>query len=903
MIWFLYLTAQSRHSKYLMMYTYFLNLLLKVSSMIKQYTLLLVLIAITTIGYGQQKQALTYYLPDISYDKDIPTPESYLGFQIGEWHISHDQQVAYLKKLAEVSPRITLQQIGRTYEGRPTINLIITSEKNHENLEEIRTQHLALSDPNQSAEVDAKDLPAVLYQGFSIHGNEPSGGNAAPLVAYYLAAAKGREIEKMLDEMIVIFDPCYNPDGFNRFSTWANMHKNKNLTAIGDDREYNEHWPRSRTNHYWFDLNRDWMPVQHPESQGRIKVFHQWKPHVLTDHHEMGTNSTFFFMPGEPTRVNPITPKKNQELTEAIGNYHASALDDIQSLYYSKEGYDDFYYGKGSTYPDANGCVGILFEQASSRGHLQESANGLLSFPFTIRNQVTTALSTHQACYELRGELNDFQKEFYTTALEDARADKRKAFVFGDAFDKNRVAEFIDILLQHQIEVYQLGQQLEAGGKSFAPEHSFIVPTEQTQYRFIRGLFDTQTEFEDSLFYDISSWTMPLAFNIPYAAVTSSSFSIGQKVENSASILSFNQPDYSAYAYAFEWDNYLAPKAANFLLSQGLRLNVANRPFVMNGRRFNQGSITLPLQNQDKSAEEIYRLVTQVSKECMLSIYDIDSGLTPDGPDIGSRTIGLLRKPEVLLVVGDGTSSYDAGEVWHLLDQRYDIVVTKIEAADLGNADLERFNTIIMVDGSYSPVNSSTADAIKAWVRDGGTIVAYKNAIRWCNRNGIGKVSIKKNTSVSNYQSSTDYSQAADGGTSTSSRRPYSMAQRDNGGRVLGGALFEADVDLSHPLLYGYRRDHLPIFRRGTLFLEPAQNPYATPIMYSDQPLLSGYINAQNLEDIRNTASIVVSGTGRGRVLFMADNTNFRAFWYGTNKILANAIFFGHTISGATIER
>lgn len=870
----------------------------------KQVLLVLSFLISYQILHAQLKQPLTYFLPDITYDKDIPTPEDFLGYQIGEWHISHDQQLSYMRKLAELSPRIVLKEIGRTYEGRRTINLIITSEKNHEMLDEIQEQHLALSDPSRSVEVDTKDMPAVLYQGYSIHGNEASGGNAAPLVAYYLAAAKGREVEKMLDNLVIIFDPCYNPDGFTRFSTWVNMHKNVNLTANGDDREYDESWPGGRTNHYWFDLNRDWMPVQHPESQGRIKVFHQWKPNVLTDHHEMGTNSTFFFMPGEPTRVHPITPARNQELTEAIAQYHVSALDDIKSLYYSKEGYDDFYYGKGSTYPDANGSVGILFEQASSRGHIQESANGVLTFPFTIRNQVKTALSTHKACYELREELNNFQRDFYISAMEEAQADDRKAFVFGEPFDKARLGHFIEILRRHKIDVYQLASEVEAEGKTFSADHSYIVPLEQTQYRFIRGLFETMTTFEDSLFYDISSWTMPLAFNIPYAAVGRgyNPGILGEKVEGMRPAVNFYEPDVSAYAYAFEWDEYYAPKAANYLLSKGLRLNLANRPFVARGRRFNQGTVMVPLQNQKLEEEEIYEHVLKASQMTQMSIYDIDSGWTPDGPDIGSRSISHLRKPEVLLVVGEGVRSYDAGEVWHLLDQRYDMVTTMVQASSLGSADFSRFNTLIMVDGSYNGVSSNTVNELRSWVQAGGTLIAYKRAITWCTRNGLGSATVKRpsnDTNQTSYYSSVENDKKQ----STVKRRPYYLSTRDNGGKVLGGAIFDVEVDLSHPLLYGYRSETLPVFRRGTLFFEPGSNPYATPIVHTNEPLLGGYINRDNLDQIKNTAGIMVSGSGSGRIIFMATNTNFRAFWFGTNKILANAIFFGHTISSATIQR
>src|SRR5690606_10462510 len=201
------------------------------------------------------------------------------------------------------------------------------------------------------------------------------------------AAATGPEADAILNNVVVLLDPVLNPDGLNRFAHWVNSNRSKNINADPATREHSETWPGGRTNHYWFDLNRDWLPVQHPESQGRIRQFHKWKPNVVLDFHEMGTNSTFFFQPGIPSRNNPLTPKRNFELTAEIAKYNAAGMDEIGSLYYTRQSFDDFYYGKGSTYPDGNGSIGILFEQASSRGHIQESVNGLVTFPFTIKNQ------------------------------------------------------------------------------------------------------------------------------------------------------------------------------------------------------------------------------------------------------------------------------------------------------------------------------------------------------------------------------------------------------------------------------------------------------------------------------------------------------------------------------------
>ncbi|MBX2873674.1 MAG: zinc carboxypeptidase [Saprospiraceae bacterium] len=849
-------------------------------------TLLLGLVCWMSMAQAQ-KQALTYYLPDIEYDSDIPTPEQVLGYQIGEWHITHDQLLFYMRTVAAASPRMQLVEHGRTYEGRPLIHLIVSSPANHSQLEEIREQHVQLSDPASASNLNTGEMPVVIYQGFSIHGNEASGVNASALVAYYLAAGKSAEVNTLLDNAVIILDPCFNPDGVQRFSTWVNMHKNDNLTSDPQDREYSESWPRGRTNHYWFDLNRDWLPVQLPESQGRIEVFHRWKPNILTDHHEMGSSSTFFFMPGEPTRVNPITPQKNQDLTAKIGTYHQAALDQIGSLYYSGEGYDDFYYGKGSTYPDANGCIGILFEQASSRGHLQKTQNGVLSFPFTIRNQVATALSTQKAGVGLRTDLLDFQREFYQEGLKKAARDRVKGFVFGDSHDATRTRALVKIMQQHQIQVYRNKDTGAKIGDAESVEEAYVVPLDQPQYHLIKGMFDVRTSFEDSLFYDISAWTLPLAFNLPYEAITDKGRLNAMQGELVQGALPSDNLNFSkaSYAYLLSWDDYQAPQALSHLLSAGLIVRVTTKPFQLGGKSYDVGTLVIPVQQEVMNADELYTKLQSISEETKVPFVTASTGLSPIGPDLGSRDMGVLEAPKVLLLVGDGVSSYEAGEAWHLLDQRYDIAVTKGSTTVFNRLDLSRYNVIIMVDGSYSSLGKSGAGKLKSWVSQGGTLVASKRAVSWAASNGLANVLVKKR------EEGKDRPQ-----------RPYGKLARDNGGRVVGGAIVEAEVDLSHPLLYGYHREKMPVFRRGTFLFEAAKNPYATPIRYTENPLLSGYVHKDEQKRLSKAAAAVVSATGRGKVICLSDNPNFRAFWYGTNKIFANAIFFGQIISSSGSE-
>jgi len=473
---------------------------------------LLLAISLFTIHYSLSAQDLKYYLPDsVTYNPAIPKPKDIIYHEVGEWHVTHDRLVNYMRAVAAAAPdRIKLEMMGFTYEGRPQVLLIITSPKNQQRLEEIRQQHLQLSDPTKSASVNIENMPIVVWIGHSIHGNEPSGANAALLSAYYLAAAQGKQMDELLDNVVILFDPSFNPDGLQRFSTWANQHKSKNLVSDPNSREFNEVWPGGRFNHYWFDLNRDWLPAVHIESQNRLAWFHKWKPNILTDHHEQGSNATFFFQPGVPSRVNPLTPDKNQELTAKLAKFHAQFLDRIGSLYFTKENYDDFYYGKGSTYPDINGAIGILFEQASSRGHLQQTANGLLSFPFTIRNQFTTTLSTLEGAKVLRKDFLQWQREFYKNSMTEAAADPVKAYVFGDKNDKAKTFHFMEMLRRHQIDVYGLNNSVKAdavstGSVSFEKGSAYVVPVDQPQYKVIKTIFDRTLNYKDSLFYDITS--------------------------------------------------------------------------------------------------------------------------------------------------------------------------------------------------------------------------------------------------------------------------------------------------------------------------------------------------------------------------------------------------------------
>src|SRR5574343_5993 len=802
-------------------------------------------------------QDLSYYLPkNVQYNKAIPTPVSVIGHEVGEWHVTHDRLDQYVKAVDQASDRMILKPLGLTNEGRQQLALIITTPENQQKLEQIRQQHLALTNPDQSAGLNTSEMPVVVWMGYSIHGNESSGANAALLATYYLAAAQGPEIDALLKNTVIILDPSFNPDGLNRFANWVNMHKSFTPVSDPNAREFNEVWPGGRFNHYWFVLNRDWLPAQHKESRNRLSLYHDWKPNILTDHHEMGSNSTFFFQPGVPSRVNPNTPAKNQELTAAIGNYHAKFLYSIGSLDFTKEGYDDFYYGKGSTYPDINGAVGILFEQASSRGHLQETENGLLSFPFTIRNQFTTTLSTLAAANGLRKQMLDYQRSFFKDVMKEAESYPVKAFVFGDDKDKAKTQIFVEMLLRHQVDIYPVKSEINADGKTFKPGASFLIPTAQKQFKIIKTVFEKTFNYKDSLFYDVTAWTMPLAFGLPYAEIKTSFSANAQKLtqplELSAAVIGNTNP----YAYAIKWNEYYAPKVLYKLQEKGLKTKVASKQFKMMiaGKEefFDYGTIIIPLGIQQIDAQSVGAIIKESINQSGVDAYALSSGFSADGIDLGSNSFVHLKKPSVMIFGGNGTSATDVGEIWHMMDTRFNVPVSIVDVERFGSINAERYNVIIMASGSYNNLNKNAQDKLKEWIGAGGTLIATEDATKWLSSNGFTKVLFKSGEDKRD----------------STLQLPYFLRSDETRAKDMTGSLFEAKVDLTHPLGYGYSSPYLSVFKSNTLFMDQNNGAYDSPVMYTEQPLQSGYLYRGYKNTVKNTAAVNVDNLGRGSVTF-----------------------------------
>ncbi len=852
----------------------------------------LLLIFSPVILVAQQGPTLSYYLPsDGEYDPSVPTPESFFGFQVGEWHLQPEQVHAYIKELGRVSERIKVLPMGKSHESREILLAVITDPGNHARLGQIQEAHLALSDPSVASAGDVSTMPVVVWMGYSVHGNEASGSNASVLVAYYLAASKDPWVTSALRDAVVLFNPSINPDGLNRFASWVNANKGSVLDPSPSSREHNEPWPGGRTNHYWFDLNRDWMPLQHPESRARIRQYYAWRPNLLTDHHEMGSSSTFFFQPGIPSRNNPLVPHTVGDLTTRIAAFHAQALDSIGSLYYSGESFDDFYIGKGSSYPDITGGVGILFEQASVRGHTRTVPGGEMTFPFAIRNQVTTSFSTLRAAVHLRMELLNHQREMARTGLTLAGRSRTKAYVFGTGSDMARTEALAGILHEHAINVFRTRKNITAGSAAFRAGEAFIVPVEQVQYRLITSLFERRTSFQDSLFYDVSAWSLPLAFGLPYAEL--------QGVDRDALGEPFDPERLAAQPplpgnvpfYVLSWSEYFAPKALGRLFDRDIVPRMAFEEIKVitteGERSFHRGAVIVPVGMQKVSPEVIREVMEEVRSEDGVRVFGIVTGRSPMGIDLGSPNVHVLESPRIALLAGDGVSPTDAGEIWHLLDHRYHRTVTLLDPRSIGRRTLHEVSVVIMPAGRYGDLDSQQVRSLLEWVEEGNTLIALEQAAAWVVRNKLAQVKLAE--------------EGADR-RDTNTVVLYGEESQMQGARRVPGAVVSALIDATHPLLFGVNSEALHLFKSTPYAFAPSARRAITPVLYGRDPLVSGYLHPRTVERISGKAAIAVAPKGRGTVILLADNQTFRAYWYGTSRILANAVFLAPFIRAPESE-
>ncbi len=824
-----------------------------------------------------------YFFPKAGdFDPAIPTPQQFLGYEIGSRYTRHDQLVAYFDELAKHSDKIKVERIGSSYEGRPLLIATVTSAQNQQQLETLRRQHVTLADPAQPLSA-AGNSPVVVWLGYSVHGNETSSGEAALLTAYYLVASRSAETAQWLDRAVVLFDPAQNPDGRDRAASWHNAYASSPASSDPADKEHVEPFPQGRTNHYFTDLNRDWLALTQQDTRPKIAYFHQWYPNVQIDFHEMGKDSTYYFEPSPASMHSPLLPASSYEWNKTLAKYHAQSLDALGSLYYTGENFDNFSPVYGSTYPDFHGAVGVTVEQASSRGRVQESVNGLLTFPFTIRNQVATGLGTVRGAVTERDGLLKLQKEFFQSALKQANQQPVKAFVFGDANDPGLTRRLLDLLLQHQITVQALTASVTVDGQRFEPGSAYVVPTAQPQFRLVHSIFAETPPIKGDVFYGSTSYAIAPAYGLAFAG-SRSRVDAGERIRALPAERGGVSGGQAGYAYVFDWRDYNASRALYALQAKGVVTRAAFQPFTAatagGEQAFARGSVVIPVAGQTLAGDALLAVVDEVARSSGVQVHALASGQSRSGIDLGSDSVKALRKPAVALVMGEGVSATEIGSAWFLLDQQVQLPASKLDPAQLGKVNLDRYTTIVLSGGTYGGVDAAAVAALKRWINAGGSLVTYGSASKWAIE-----------------QKLSDELLGAEEKEPDSARRAFGD-QRDIAAiERVSGNILSADVDTSHPLGFGLPRNQLAVNKENGISFKPSRNAFSTVVRIDETPRVNGYLSESNRSRVAGAAWLLVSPQGQGNVVLFADDPAHRKYWHGTERLLLNAVFFGNLLN------
>ena len=824
------------------------------------------------------REELSYFMPTewhYTLDSQVPTPEQEMGFQVGSQHVNWEQVVAYMKRLAACSPRFSIQEYGRTFENRPLICVVITSEKNQKNLESLRSAHAQLADP--AASVDPKSLPAVASVMMSIHGNEASGVNASLPFAYFFAAAQGPEIEALLDKTIITLIPGQNPDGITRFSTWVNSNRSLRNVTDPQSREFSEPWPGGRSNHYWHDLNRDWLNASMPEMKALLKIYHDWMPNTVNDHHEMGSSSTFFLEPADPVGYYPHIPQENKDLTQKVSSYNMAALDRIGSLYLSKDQFDSYSLGTGDVYGDALGSIAMLFEQASARGHQQETENGILNFPFAVRNHATTAFGSVKAAYEMREELNDYMHRFVVARHKEAIVLPEKGYIF-DGNGSDAVSyHFIEMLAQHDLHVNRLAKETTINGHTYDPAHAYVIPMDQRHSMLLRSLLECNTQFKDSLFYDLSTWNMAEAYGLKYAPLKSIAGLQGEAV-TTPTFPKGGVNGKANYAYLFDNKEYYAPLFIKRLQDGGAKVKVSGVGLhATEGYQYGPGMLMVPVTGQKISADSLYTLIQKGATEAGITVRNVSSGQMKDY-DLGHFYNRPVKEAKVAVLIGGRMRSNVAGSLWYLLDNRYQMQPTMLDESTLSRADLTRYNVLIL-SGELAG-GEAVAQQIANWVKAGGTLITIGSGYQTANKAKLTKIE------------TIDLSQP-----DSATYVPYDKRSDRFAEFQIPGTDLQVSLDTTHPLCWGYTESVMPILKNSNLVFKMPKEANLAPVCYDKkQPLLSGFIRPEHLKALTGMPEVICQGAGKGLVICFADDPNFRSIWYAGTRLFMNAVLFGNLI-------
>ena len=795
-----------------------------------------------------------------STSQNIESPSDFLGYELGTAFSRHHQVVDYYKHLAaNASDRVRLMEYGKTNENRPLIVAYVSSPENIAQLETIRTEHL------KSVKGEGAGAKAIVWLSYNVHGNESVSTEASMQTIYDLLTAKSAYLENT----VVIIEPCINPDGRDRYVNWYYQYKNSPNNVDPNSKEHHEGWWSGRSNHYMFDLNRDWAWLTQVESRQRLKVYNLWLPHIHVDFHEMGVDSPYYFSPAAEPFHEVVTNFQRSFQTE-IGKNHAKYFDSNGWFYFTKEVFDLLYPSYGDTYPTYNGGIGMTYEQGGSgRAGLaiKTSIGDTLTLRDRIAHHLTTGLSTVEIGAMNADRLNREFKKFYQN-----KNFKYKSYVLQGNPDK--LEALGNLLRAHDIEYGWAGTGTAKGfdygsGKTGTLKTSakdMVVSIDQPKATLIKVLLEPQTKLSDSLTYDITAWSLPYAYGLE-AIASETYIKPGTKTETAEP-----EPYGDAYAYIANWGSMKDARFLSDLLKQKIRVRFAKEPFTVLGKKFDRGSLIIT-KGDNRNLKDFRTTLNQITKKSNIVLTESKTGFVENGKDFGSDYVSMITDTKIAVLSGEPTSTLEFGEVWHFFEQQLHYPVTIIDSDYLNHVDLSDYDVLILPNGEYGDfLDDQRMKDIKEYVHNGGKLIAMQSAIRALS--GKNKFGIKEK------EIETD---------SLNKWFPYGKSEREHIRNSISGAIFKAKVDATHPLAYGYG-DHYFSLKLG----EDAYNYLETgTVAYLEKGIAptAGFAGSEAIKKINNSLVFGVEEYGRGQVVYLVDNPLFRGFWENGKLFFVNALF------------
>lgn len=872
-------------------------------------------------GYGPESAAAPVrpaafeFWPGARYDPAVPSLKSVIGHANGERITRPEDAVRYLGALRRATPeRMRLFEYAKSWEGRPLVYAVIGSAANIARIDEIKRTIARASDPSASLGDALSRLPATVFLSYGVHGNEISSTDAALMSAYHLLAAKGdATVDKILLDALVFIDPMQNPDGRARFV--HNFETTEGLENSGSAiaAERNEPWPGGRTNHYLFDMNRDWFALTQPETRGRIRLLREWRPLVFVDLHEMNTESTYFFSP-EARPYNPHLVATQRESLELFGRNNAKWFDRNGFPYFTREVYDAFYPGYGASWPSYYGAIAMTYERGSARGLLADRRRGPdFHYRDSVRQHFVASIATAETAAVNHDRLwRDF-RAYQETAVSEGRREATGAYILPAGHDDAGAFRLAGLLTQQGVEVLTAKGNFSACGASY-PAGSHVVPLAQAGKRLIRNLLDPQVPLESDFLaeqerrrakdlgdeiYDVTAWSLPLMMGVKVAACDGAAPGGGNFVRHGgrlsrAGVLSGAE---AAVAFVVPWGERPATRLLARALRAGLAVASSDKAFTAGGRTFPAGSLIF--QSAD-NPPTLRASLARFARETGAEVVAAGDSWISEGPNFGSAHVVSMPRPRIAIAWDKPTSPNGAGATRYVIERQFDFPATPVRVEDMNNRALDDFDVIILPGGGdyAASLGETGVGRLKSWVERGGVLIATGSATRFAADPKSGLLSIRRENAAK-----PDGAGDAKTGEEKATVDGALLADADAARKALApvkenpdasaGVLMTADVDSDHWLAAGVKPQVTALFSGGDIYTPVKLDEGVNVARFAGAEALvaSGYLWAETKAQVAYKPFVVVEPEGDGMVIaFTADPTT-RAYLDNLNTLFANALF------------